>query len=40
MVGVNHLTMPPRGPLRRVKYSGFGREGGTEGIADSPTPST
>ncbi len=35
MVGVNHLTIATaEAPFGGVKYSGFGREGGTEGIAD------
>lgn len=33
MVGVNHLTIATaEAPFGGVKYSGFGREGGTEGI--------
>jgi succinate-semialdehyde dehydrogenase/glutarate-semialdehyde dehydrogenase len=33
MVGVNHLTIATaQAPFGGVKYSGFGREGGTEGI--------
>jgi succinate-semialdehyde dehydrogenase / glutarate-semialdehyde dehydrogenase len=34
MVGVNHLTIATaEAPFGGVKYSGFGREGGTEGVA-------
>ena len=39
MVGVNHLTIATaEAPFGGVKYSGFGSEGGTEGIDDYTHP--